>query len=81
MPESRRRKKAPGVPRSPEARRVGNPSWWAPVMLTLMIVGLVWVVVTYIAQSAYPVPGLGSWNLAIGFGLILVGFGMTMRWQ
>ena len=50
-------------------------------MLGLMIAGLLWVVVTYIAQSAYPIPGLGSWNLAVGFTLILVGFGMTMRWQ
>lgn len=82
MPESRRRKKAFVVPPERGATKpAGNPSWWVPVMLGLMILGLVWVVVTYIAQSALPVPGIGSWNLAIGFALILAGFGMTMRWQ
>ncbi len=86
MPESRRRKKAHATPRpqgaKPQgAKEVGNPSWWVPVMLGLMIAGLIWVVVTYIAQSAYPIPGLGSWNLAVGFAMILAGFGITMRWQ
>ena len=82
MPESRRRKKPakPGRP-TPPAQDQGNPSWWAPVMVGLMVAGLIWVVVTYIAQSAYPIPGLGGWNLAVGFALILVGFGMTMRWR
>lgn len=86
MPESRRRKKAPAVPKpqgtkAQGARAAGNPTWWAPVMLGLMVAGLLWVVVTYISQSAYPIPGIGSWNLAVGFALILAGFGMTMRWQ
>lgn len=82
MPESRRRKKAFVVPADGKpGARPGNPAWWVPVMLGLMLLGLVWVVVTYIAQSALPVPGIGSWNLAIGFALILAGFAMTMRWQ
>lgn len=81
MPESRRRKKEPAVPRPAGAKAPGNPTWWAPVMVALMVAGLIWVVVTYIAQSAYPIPGIGSWNLAVGFALILAGFGMTMRWQ
>lgn len=83
MPESRRRKKKATYSPTQQAagRPAGNPSWWAPVMLGLMIAGLIWVVVTYIAESALPIPGIGSWNLAVGFALILAGFGMTMRWQ
>jgi hypothetical protein len=83
VPESRRRKKKAVFTPSQEAggAPVGNPSWWAPVMLGLMLAGLIWVVVTYIAESQLPIPGIGSWNLAIGFALILAGFGMTMRWQ
>lgn len=50
-------------------------------MVTLMILGLVWVVATYLAQSAWPVPGIGNWNLAIGFGIMMIGFVMTMRWR
>ena len=44
-------------------------------MLGLMVVGLLWVVVYYISQTSYPIPGIGNWNLLIGFGLLLIGFG------
>lgn len=85
MPKSRGRKKKqrrPGPPReATPATAPGNPSWWVPVMLGLMVAGLAWVVTTYISETRWPLPGLGSWNLAIGFGLILAGFGMTMRWR
>lgn len=81
MPESRGRKKPAYTPPPQPSAPKPNPRWWVPTMLGLMLVGLVWVVVTYIAQSAYPIPGIGSWNLAIGFGLVLAGFAMTMRWR
>lgn len=81
MPESRGRKKRSYIPPSAPAAPKPNPRWWAPTMLTLMVVGLAWVVVTYVSESRYPVPGIGSWNLAIGFGMILGGFGMTMSWR
>ncbi len=84
MPESRRRKKpastspatsaAPGVP-------APNPGWYAPVMVGLMVVGLIWIVVFYITQQQYPVPGIGLWNLGIGFAIAMVGFLMTTRWR
>jgi len=60
---------------------VVNPTWLVPVMLTLMVVGLAWIVVTYMMQSQYPIPGIGQWNLAIGFVLILAGFSLTTRWH
>ncbi|QOX81692.1 cell division protein CrgA [Nanchangia anserum] len=58
-----------------------SPSWWAPVMVTLMVIGLIYIVVTYIAGAQYPIPGIGNWNLAVGLGIALVGFIMTMRWK
>jgi len=82
MPESRVRKQAAFTP--PAARsnaRKPNPRWWVPVMLGLMVVGLLWIVVFYITQTSYPIPKIGNWNLAIGFGLLLAGFGMTTRWR
>jgi len=60
---------------------VVNPTWLVPVMLTLMVVGLAWIVVTYMMRSQYPIPGIGQWNLAIGFVLILAGFSLTTRWH
>lgn len=82
MPESRSRKKPVTPKPAPVVREEGpNPPWFAPTFITLLILGLVWVVVTYISQGRLPIPPLGSWNLAVGFGFILVGFGMTMRWR
>lgn len=82
MPESKKRKK-PSEAR-PETRAAAvkpSPSWWAPTMVVLMVLGLVGVVLTYLTQGNLPVPGLGNWNLAIGFGVMLVGFFMTLRWR
>lgn len=84
MPESRRRKKSKPAPidrPGPSAADQSNPTWFVPTFVTLLVVGLAWVVVTYILDARYPIPGIGSWNLVIGFGLILSGFVMTMRWR
>ena len=87
MPESRiRRKPAYTAPSGKGAAPKINPRWWVPVMLGLMIVGLVWIVVFYLTQGEYPVTSIngwvvGSWNLVIGFGIIMVGFLMTTRWR
>ena len=64
-----------------KAQRIGNPAWFVPVMLGLMLIGLVWVVTFYITQERYPVESWGRWNLGIGFAFILAGFSMTTRWK
>lgn len=83
MPESRGRKKARPETTRPVTRVEDqtNPSWYVPLFVSLLVVGLLWVVITYILDSQYPIPGLGQWNLAIGFGFIFAGFIMTMRWK
>ncbi|GAB7192031.1 hypothetical protein NUM3379_27400 [Kineococcus sp. NUM-3379] len=58
-----------------------TPRWYVVTMVGLMILGLIWIVVFYISQTRYPVPGWGNWNLVAGFGLVLVGFAMTTRWR
>jgi hypothetical protein len=52
-------------------------------MLTLFVVGALWVVVYYLTSSRWglPIPPLRDWNLAIGFGMILAGLGLATRWQ
>ncbi|NHC16600.1 cell division protein CrgA, partial [Motilibacter sp. E257] len=32
-------------------------------------------------ETEYPIDSLGAWNMAVGFGLILVGFFLSMRWR
>ena len=82
MPESKSRKKATYVAPPAKAKaRKPNPRWFVPVMVSLMVVGLAWIVVTYLSQSQFPIPVIGQANLAIGFVLIMAGFGMTTRWR
>lgn len=60
-----------------------SPRWWAPLMVALMLLGLAFVIVAYIFGGQYPIPGLsnGNINLFVGFGIMLVGFLMTMGWK
>lgn len=81
MPESKSRKKAAYTPPPAKSAPKGNPAWLVPVMLGLMILGLVWVVVTYLTGAQYPIPGISNWNLAVGFSLIITGFILTTRWR
>jgi hypothetical protein len=82
MPESRVRKKAAFTPPKPKGGPPKpNARWFVPVMLGLLIIGLAWIVVFYVSQTQYPIPHLAYWNLAIGFSILLVGFGMTTRWR
>lgn len=60
-----------------------SPRWWAPTMVTLMVVGLLFVIIAYIFNGKYPIPGLPNPNINIfvGFGIMIVGFLMTMKWK
>jgi hypothetical protein len=63
------------------AAKLGSPRWLVPAMVTFMVVGLLWVVVYYVTQTEYPIESLGNWNMAIGFGLISIGFALATRWK
>jgi hypothetical protein len=69
----------------PEAPRrdaeAPNPVWFKPIMFGFMLLGLVWVLVFYLSNGNLPIPGIAAWNLAIGFGIALIGFLMTTRWR
>ncbi|PRY11407.1 cell division protein CrgA [Kineococcus rhizosphaerae] len=58
-----------------------TPRWWIYLMVGFMVLGLAWIVVFYLSSSLLPVPGWDNWNLVVGFGLVLIGFGMTTRWR
>ena len=60
-----------------------SPRWWAPLMVTLMIVGLLIVIVTYATQGDYGFFKLEDPNngVFVGFGILIVGFLMTMKWK
>lgn len=82
MPKSNSpRQRAAYTPPPASKAKVPNPPWFVPLMVGLMIAGLAWIVATYLSQSAYPIPKIGQWNLAVGFVMLLGGFGMTTRWR
>ena len=57
------------------------PRWYKATMFGLMIVGLLWICVFYLTQTAFPIPGIGGWNIIVGFGIAMVGFLMMSRWS
>lgn len=58
-----------------------NPPWFLPTALTLMVVGLLWTITTYLFSAQYPIPALGNWNVGVGFAGIMIGFLMLTKWK
>lgn len=87
MPESRSRKKDVYTP--PPSRgerkvaRLGSPRWVPVLMSALFIIGLLWIVVFYIAGSDIPVmKNISAFvNVLIGFVFIGAGFIVSTRWR
>jgi len=76
--------KPPSSPSLSESRSPGddaNPVWFKPVMFGLMLLGLVWILAYYIIGTGWPIPQIGPWNIAVGFGIMFAGFLMTTRWR
>lgn len=60
----------------------GTPLWYKILMFGFMIVGLLWLVVNYLAGPQIPFMNeIGPWNYAIGFGGLVIGLLMTMGWR
>ncbi len=82
MPISRiRRKSAYTAPSERPPVGLGSPRWLAPLMVALFLIGLLWLVVYYISQARYPIGDIGAWNMAVGFGFVLAGFGLATQWR
>lgn len=81
---SRSPKKAAAAEGARSGRRTAlpaqNPRWLVPTALTLLIVGLAYLVTFYLSAGTLPLP-IDDWNLAAGFGIMLVGGGMLMFWK
>lgn len=89
MPESKRRKKKTssytpaGTAASTSPVHIGPKPWVAPAMVASLVIGLVWIVVFYLAGNDIgfmrSIGNLG--NVAIGFGFIGLGFALSTRWR
>ena len=86
MPESKGRdhKAAAYTPPRTSKAAEPNPTWWAPVFITLLILGLLWIVVYYVTNQDLSIPlirDLGNYNLLVGIGFMAVGFVYATRWE
>jgi hypothetical protein len=89
MPKSKVRKKTTYTPPTSDASnrtpvKVKGPTHpvYIAVMLGLMLAGLAWLVVNYLAGDRIDfMIALGPFNFLIGFSLIVIGLLMTMRWR
>jgi hypothetical protein len=94
MPKSKVRKKTVYTPpkeKPTQAQlKAAGPSspLYVSVMLGLMVLGLIWLVVNYLAGDKIgfmaSLGGDGSgfnYNFVIGFGMIVIGLLMTMKWR
>ena len=92
MPESKKRKQpertsraSTSAARAKPVKKGPSPRWLAPLMLALFGIGVLWLVVFYITQARMGglpyVSDIGNWNLLVGFGFIIAGFGLSTQWR
>lgn len=64
-------------------RPLGQSSPWVPaLMVTFFLLGLLWLVVYYLAGNQVPgMSALGNWNLLVGIGAIAAGFVVSTQWR
>jgi hypothetical protein len=87
VPKSKVRKKNDAPVRSPGSVTTSktiapSPAWYPIVMAVILVIGLAYLVVYYLANQSVPVmKDIGGWNFAVGFGIMLVGLVMAVRWR
>lgn len=93
VPKSHVRKKkvytAPAElrPRSTAAANRPSPVWVPATAVTLVVLGIGWLVVFYLTSGFFdvealaPLAKLGYWNLAIGFGAMVSALAVFARWK
>jgi hypothetical protein len=91
VPKSKVRKKSEAPVRAEALRATSkqlapSPTWYPVVMASIMLIGLAYLVVYYLTSSGtdprVPVMAdLGAWNFAVGFGVMLVGLVMAVKWR
>jgi hypothetical protein len=94
VPKSRVRKKKVYTPPAeirPTAtvstKRKASPAWLPITAVTLISLGIAWLVVFYLTQGFSDAPALsalfklGYWNLAIGFGAMIAALLLLSKWR
>ena len=88
-PEAAQKKKLRRLEQASEIRRekerTGRPGerrWVPPVFLTVLLIGVAWIVVANVAAANVGfMAALGAWNILIGLVLIAAAFVLMTLWK
>ncbi|HVV30629.1 MAG TPA: cell division protein CrgA [Mycobacteriales bacterium] len=84
MPESRKRKRtaytSPGVA-SVSRKKPPSPPWVGGMILALFGIGVAYLLCYYLSNGEIPIKDLEGWNIFVGFGFIVAGFGLLTQWR
>lgn len=76
------RKRQAKASSSPRKAALENRAWVAPTFITVGLLGVLWLVVYYIASPYIPfMADLGGWNVLIGMGLMTASFALATQWK
>lgn len=87
MPKSSVRKKkvytppADVRPRATAATKRPSPTWLPATAVSLLVLGIAWLVAFYLSSGTFPVLAWGYWNLAVGFGCMVAALALFSRWR
>ncbi|WP_027342802.1 cell division protein CrgA [Hamadaea tsunoensis] len=87
MPKSQVRKKKVYTPptdvrpTAAMAEKRPSPVWLPVTAVVLIVLGIAWLVVYYLSQGEYPVMSWQYWNIAVGFGAMVVALGLLSKWR
>jgi hypothetical protein len=62
-----------------EGKRIVDAATGPAFAVALIVAGIAWLVVFYVSRGLYPVSSWRYWNLAVGFGAIVVALGILAR--
>jgi Cell division protein CrgA len=68
-------------PSSTASAKKPSPMWLPATAVTLIVVGILWLVFYYLSSQKYPVASWGYWNLAVGFGSMVASLILLARWR
>jgi hypothetical protein len=69
------------------ARRRPSPVWVPALAVSLVVIGIAWLVAYYLTQGFFDVEWLSAlaklnyWNLAIGFGFLVSSLAVFSKWR
>jgi hypothetical protein len=58
-----------------------SPLWLPITAVSLIVVGIGWLVVYYLSETLLPVQSWGYWNLAVGFGAMVAALALLSKWR